>query len=72
MGVAARTGIILLVSACLGPGAWADALHDGTGAFAKKHYSDAMRLLAPLADAGDPVAGCMVTIMLDRARGRVA
>jgi TPR repeat protein len=49
-----------------------DALHDGAAAFSSQDNTTAMRLLAPLAEAGDPIAGCMVTVMQDRAHGRVA
>jgi TPR repeat protein len=56
----------------LSAAAFGDALQDGAAAFSSQDNATAMRLLAPLAEAGDPVAGCMVTVMLDRARGRVA
>ena len=70
--VSARIGAALL-AAGLGAGvARADALGAGGDAFARKDYAQAMRLLVPLSQQGDPVAGCMVTVMLDEARGRVA
>jgi len=50
----------------------ADALQDGAAAFATGDTASAMRLLMPLALAGDPIAGCMVQVMDDRALGRVA
>jgi TPR repeat protein len=69
----ARIGIALAVGASLGTApARGDALRDGADAFARKDAATAMRLLAPLAEQGDPIAGCMVTVMLDVARGRVA
>src|SRR5690348_10902836 len=72
MAGAASRGIVLLL-ACLPAAARADALGDGTDAFARKDYASAMRLLVPLLqERADPVAGCMVTVMLDQARGRVA
>jgi len=71
-GFAARFGLSLVLTACLGAAARADALRDGAAAFAAQDAATAMRLLAPLAEAGDPAAGCLVQIMLDRARGRVA
>src|SRR5581483_9180800 len=72
-GLVARFGLWLTLTACLGAAAWADALRDGADAFARKDYAKAMRLLVPLLQQqGDPVAGCMVTVMLDQARGRVA
>jgi len=72
----ARIGVTLALAAGLALtarlGASADPLRDGTAAFANKDYAAAMPLLAPLADQGDPRAGCMVTVMRDKARGGVA
>jgi TPR repeat protein len=67
-----RVGAVVTLGACLVSAASADSLQDGAAAFASKDTATALRLLEPLADAGDPVAGCMVTIMRDRAHGRVA
>jgi len=55
-----------------GAAAFGDPLQDGTAAFATRDNATAMRLLAPLAEAGDPIAGCMVKVMDDRTHGRVA
>src|SRR6201999_2973082 len=44
----------------------------GSAAFARKDYPAALKLLAPLADAGDPIAGCMVKVMRDRMLGCIA
>jgi TPR repeat protein len=66
-------GLALLLGACSGAAAaQGDSLQDGADAFARKDYPNATRLLSPLARQGDPVAGCMVTIMQDEAHGRVA
>jgi hypothetical protein len=72
MNSPARIGAGLALAACLSSAAAADALKDGTSAFSHKDYATAMRLLAPLGDAGDAIAGCMVTVMRDKASGRVA
>jgi TPR repeat protein len=69
---ATRIGVVLALAGVSGTGAAADALQDGAAAFARNDTAAAMRLLAPLEQQGDPVAGCMVTVMLDRARGRIA
>ncbi|MDQ7248669.1 tetratricopeptide repeat protein [Dongia sedimenti] len=71
-GSSIRFGIVLALLVHLCPVAYADALQDGTAAFANKDSATALRLLAPLADAGDPIAFCMVTVLQDRAHGRVA
>jgi hypothetical protein len=68
----ARIAVILAMVAGLGSAASGDTLKDGTEAFSNKDYATAMRLLVPLADGGDPIAECMVTIMRDQAGGRVA
>jgi len=72
MKLAARIGVLPVLIACLGSAAFAEPLQDGAAAFARKDMATAMHLLSPLAEAGDPVAGCMVTVMLDQAHGRVA
>jgi len=70
---ALRVGAALLLAAALATGtAQADTLRDGAAAFAHRDTANAMRLLVPLDQQGDPVAECMVTVMLDQARGRVA
>ncbi len=63
--------VVALVAGIGAAAAAADSLQDGTQAFAAQDYQTAMRLLAPLAESGDPVAGCMVAVMLDRTRGRI-
>lgn len=72
MVVPARIGAVLTLVAGFGAAASGDPLQDGADAFSKNRYVVAMRVLAPLADAGDPAAGCMVKVMLDRSEGRVA
>jgi uncharacterized protein len=67
-----RLGTVLALVASLGAAASADAFLEGAYAFANRDTATAMPLLAPLADAGDPIAGCMVTVMRDRAEGRVS
>jgi TPR repeat protein len=58
--------------AAFGPAASADSLRDGTLAFSDNDYGTALPLLQPLSDDGNPIAGCMVKVMLDRSQGRVA
>jgi hypothetical protein len=73
MTVATRIGAALLLGTALAAStARADTLQDGADAFARNDTATATRLLAPLAEQGDPAAGCIVTLMLDQARGRVA
>jgi len=72
MSFPARFGAILALVAGLGSAASGDTLRDGTAAFSNGDDATATRLLGPLADAGDPIAGCMVTVMRDRARGGIA
>jgi TPR repeat protein len=67
-----RMAAVLALLAGLGSAAAADALQDGAAAFSNGNTATALRLLMPLAEAGDPVAGCMVKVMDDRAHGRVA
>jgi TPR repeat protein len=67
-----RLGAAVTLCAGLCSAASADALQEGAAAFAQNDAATALRLLQPLAEAGDPVAGCMVTILRDRAQGRVA
>jgi TPR repeat protein len=69
---AARIGAILAVVAWLSSAASGDPLRDGAAAFSNKDYATAMRLLAPLDQQGDPIAECMVTVMLDQTHSRVA
>jgi len=71
-GVSIFIGAVALLCAGLAGAASADPLEDGAAAFASKDTANAMRLLQPLALAGEPIAGCMVTIMSDQAHGRVA
>jgi uncharacterized protein len=71
-GIAALGACLLALGVGGSAFAGGDGLRDGAAAFAGKDYSTATRLLLPLARAGDPVAGCMVTVMRDRALGRVA
>jgi uncharacterized protein len=67
-----RLGAVLALLVGLGSAASGDALQEGTAAFSNQDTATALRLLLPLAEAGDPIAGCMVTVMRDRAGGRVA
>lgn len=68
-----RIGLTTLAFCCsLSLPAAADPLHDGANAFKKEDYKTAMTLLAPLAEAGDGRAECMVTVMRDIASGKSA
>jgi TPR repeat protein len=67
-----RIGTALVLLAGLGSAASGDALQEGAASFANQDSATALRLLMPLQEAGDPIAGCMVTVMRDRAQGRVA
>jgi TPR repeat protein len=71
-GIAARIGIIIVLAGCPAAIARAEPLRDGTAAFAKGDTATALRLLAPLAAAGDPAAECMMTVMRDKAGDRIA
>lgn len=64
-----RFGAVLALLPFLGAAASGDALRDGTTAFASNDYATAMRLLAPLAQTGNPPAECMVTVMHDERNG---
>jgi TPR repeat protein len=68
----ARILVIVTAVAAFGAAASADGLRDGTMAFSDNAYSVALPLLQPLSDEGNPIAGCMVKMMLDRSQGRVA
>jgi hypothetical protein len=68
----ARILAILAAVAAFGATASADRLRDGTMAFSGNDYGAALPLLQPFSDDGNPIAGCMVKVMLDRSQGRVA
>lgn len=72
MRTSVRFGVVLALLVAVGSTAQGDALQDGAAAFANRDSATALRLLAPLAATGDPIAFCMVTVLEDRARGRVA